>query len=40
MRRKKYAERKKIPKNLTYKGEIKICPICGKTFMPKNALAN
>ena len=40
MRRKKYAERERIPKNISYKGNEKVCPICGKTFSPKTAMAS
>lgn len=40
MRRQKYAERERIPKDISYKGEEKICPICNKAFLPKTAMAN
>ena len=40
MRRQKYAERERIPKDITYKGEEKKCLICGKIFFPKTAMAN
>ena len=40
MRRQKYAERERIPKNITYKGMEKTCPICGTKFYPKTAMAN
>ena len=39
-RRKKWAEREKILKDNSYKGNEKICPICEKTFYPKSAAAN
>ena len=40
MRRQKYAKKEKIPKDINYKGENKICPICGEIFTPKTSLAN
>ena len=40
MRRQKYAERERIPKDISYKGNEKICPICNNTFFPKTAMAN
>ena len=40
MRRQKYAEREKAPKDITYKGLEKTCPICGKSFSPKTSMAN
>ena len=40
MRRQKYAERERFPKDITYKGNEKICLICGKSFMPKTSMAN
>ena len=40
MRRQKYAERERIPKDINYKGNEKICPICNNTFFPKTAMAN
>ena len=40
MRRQKYAEREKMPKDISYKGQEKMCPICGCTFLPKTAMAN
>ena len=40
MRRQKYAERERVPKDISYKGEEKICPICGKIFSPKTAMAH
>lgn len=40
MRRQKYAEREKAPKDNSYKGKEKICPICGIGFFPKTASAN
>ena len=40
MRRQKWAERQRQPKNITYKGEEKTCLICNKKFYPKNSLAN
>ena len=32
MRRQKWAERERIPKDISYKGTIRTCPICGKEF--------
>ena len=40
MRRQKYAERERIPKDISYKGAEKTCPICGVKFYPKTAMAN
>lgn len=40
MRREKWANRDRIPKDISYKGVEKICPICGKHFFPKTAMAN
>lgn len=40
MRREKWANRDRIPKDISYKGDEKTCPICGKQFYPKTALAN
>lgn len=40
MRRQKYAERERIPKDISYKSNEKICPICNNTFFPKTAMAN
>lgn len=40
MRRQKYAERERLPKDITYKGNEKICPICGSSFRPKTSTAN
>ena len=40
MRRQKYSERERVSKDNSYKGEEKICPICGKYFYPKTASAN
>ena len=40
MRRQKYAERERMPKDISYKGATKICPICNHTFLPKTSMAN
>lgn len=40
MRRQKYAERERVPKDISYKGQEKVCPICGRQFFPKTAMAN
>lgn len=40
MRRQKYAERERVPKDASYKGQEKVCPICGRTFSPKTTMAN
>lgn len=40
MRRQKYAERERVPKDISYKGAEKICPICGAKFCPKTAMAH
>ena len=40
MRRQKYAERERIPKDISYKGKEKICPICNTKFYPKTAMAH
>ena len=40
MRRQKYAKKMQAPKNTVYKGEEKICPICGAKFYPKTAMAS
>ena len=40
MRRQKYAERERIPKDISYKGDEKICLICNNTFLPKTAMAS
>lgn len=40
MRRQKYAERERVPKDISYKGQEKVCPICGHQFSPKTAMAN
>lgn len=40
MRRQKWAERERTPKDISYKGTIRTCPICGKAFYPKTAMAN
>ena len=40
MRRQKYAERERVPKDISYKGQEKVCPICGRQFSPKTAMAN
>lgn len=39
-RRRKWAERERIPKDVSYKGNTKVCLICGKEFTPKTAMAN
>ena len=39
-RRQKWAERQKLPKDISYKGKEKICPICNKHFYPKTAMAS
>ena len=39
-RRQKWAERERAPKDISYKGSVKICLICGKEFSPKTAMAN
>jgi len=39
-KREKWANRERQPKDISYKGEIKICPICNKEFKPKTALAS
>ena len=39
-RRQKYASREKVPKDNSYKGDEKICPICKSSFRPKSAAAN
>lgn len=39
-RRQKWAERKRLPKDISYKGNTKICLICGKEFYPKTAMAS
>ena len=31
-RREKYANRERVSKDISYKGNLKICPICGKEF--------
>ena len=40
MRREKWANREKVPKDNSYKGEEKTCPICEKKFFPRSAAAN
>ena len=40
MRRQKYAERIRIPKDTSYKGPEKTCPICETSFYPKTSMAN
>lgn len=39
-RRQQYANREKIPKDISYKGKEKTCPICGNTFFPKTSMAH
>ena len=39
-RRQKYAERKRIPKDISYKGIEKTCPICEAKFYPKTSMAH
>lgn len=40
MRRQKWADRERFPKDISYKGAVKVCPICGKEFYPKDSNAN
>lgn len=40
MRRQKYAERERIPKDTSYKGLEKTCLICGIKFYPKTSMAS
>lgn len=40
MRRQRYADKEKIPKDITYKGPEKVCPICQAKFYPKTSMAN
>lgn len=40
LRRQKYAEREKATKDNPFKGNEKVCPICGSHFIPKTAAAN
>jgi hypothetical protein len=39
-RREKYANRERVSKDISYKGNLKICPICGKEFYPLTAMAS
>lgn len=40
LRREKYANRERTPKNIIYKGKAKICPICNQEFYPLTSMAN